>query len=131
MLARRSAGVRSWRKPMPGSPRRSIPLMSNVFNGLIDVVDSRRRFLWIIIGEAACLVVFMLFDILFRQEDASSSASSFPVVSSSPIAIGSPDDRQSVNLVQIPAVLPKQAQLQKHDLLHPDRFHESSGRQFE
>jgi hypothetical protein len=113
------ASLRSRSKPMPGSPRRSIPLMSNVFNGLIDVVDSRRGFLWIIIGGAACLAVFMLFGILFRQEGGPSFASSSPSVSTSPIAIGSPDDRQSVNLVQIPAVLPKQAELQKNELLPP------------
>ena len=59
----------------------------NVFNGLVNVMGSRRKLLWIIIGGAACLFVFVLLDVQFRQEGSPSSGISVPNRQASPIAI--------------------------------------------
>jgi hypothetical protein len=84
------------------------------------VINFRRKFVWVIIGGVAvCLYVFMLLSVTSRQEGSPSSASPSATVIPSPIAIGSPDDRQNDDLVQIPAVPPKQAEPQKQELLPP------------
>jgi len=61
----------------------------------------------------------MLLIVLLRQGGSPSATSLPPTVSPSPIAIGSPDDRQNDNLVQIPANPPYQAELQKEQLTIP------------
>ena len=68
---------------------------------------------------AACLFVFILLNVRFRQEGSLSSASPSPTVSPSPIAIGGPEDRQNDDVVQISAVAPKEAELRKQELLPP------------
>src|SRR5580700_4706804 len=83
--------------------------MSNASKALTDLAFST-KVLWIIIGGATCLFVFIFLINPFRQGSNPKSNSSSPAVSSFPIAIGSPDDRQNDDLVQIPAVPPEQGE---------------------
>jgi hypothetical protein len=80
---------------------------------------SRQSVLWIVIGTAASLAAFVLSTIPLRQQGNANSASSSATITSPPVTREIPDDRQNDDLVQIPAVSPKQAELQKQELLPP------------
>jgi hypothetical protein len=86
----------------------------------IDFVKHSRKFwFWILAGGITCLFVFTLRNILFRQEDGLSAASSPPQMNPSPIATASPGEWPNDDLVQIPAVPSKQRELQEKQLLPP------------
>ena len=82
---------------------------------LLYAVNFVRKFPWIT-GGAACLIVVVLFIVLFRHEGGSPSLTSSPTVNPSPTTISS---RQNDDLVQIPAIPPEKAEDENEQLIPP------------
>jgi hypothetical protein len=83
------------------------------------LMNFRPTTLWIIIGATTCLFVFILLNILFRQEVSLSAASSPSQIDPFPIATASPCEGPNDDLIQNPAVPSKQRELEEKQLVLP------------
>jgi hypothetical protein len=80
------------------------------------MMDSRRIALWIMLGGASLLLVFILFSGPTRRDaHFSNSAASSPTLSPAPVPGNSPDDHQDTDLVQNPVVPAEQSELGKKE----------------
>lgn len=79
----------------------------------------RQKVLWTIVVGATSLLVFTLLNLVLLEKGSPTSASSSPQVSPSPIATGTLGERPNDDLVQIPAVPPKQGEVHEKQLLPP------------
>ena len=83
-------------------------------------MHSRKKLTLLVIGGSTCFIVFILLSVLFHRDRIANSASTFQTVNPSPIAIGSPDDRENnSDLVREPPVPPDQSQPEKKEHLAP------------
>lgn len=85
------------------------------------MMKSQRKFPWIIVGGGTCLLIFVLFIVLFRQASGPTSIalSPSPTVSPSATPASNPESGQK-GLAQIPFVSPPEpAEMQKEQLMAP------------
>jgi hypothetical protein len=79
-------------------------------------MDSRRIVLWIIVGGATLLFVFMsLASPLRRQPGVNNAALSSPVLGPSPVSENRPDDRQDTDLIQNSVVSSEEYEVAKRE----------------